>query len=98
MSERCSVADALVIVYGRRSDLPYPRLGVSVSRRVGGAVVRNRWKRVLREVFRRGRSDLPPGLDLVVIARRGAEPDFASLARALPHLARQLARRLEQRR
>lgn len=49
-----------------------PRLGVTVSRRVGGAVVRNRVKRRIREWFRRDRRRLRGGLDLVVIARRDA--------------------------
>lgn len=47
------------------------RLGVTASRRVGGAVVRNRIKRLLREVFRRA-GDLPPAADTVVIARASA--------------------------
>lgn len=47
------------------------RLGLTVSRKVGGAVVRNRVKRCLREAARRARP-LPPGLDVVFIARRSA--------------------------
>lgn len=47
-------------------------MGLTVSRRVGGAVVRNRVKRRIREWFRGNREILPEGLDLVVIARRGA--------------------------
>lgn len=43
------------------------RLGLAVSARVGNAPVRNRIKRVVREVFRRIRSDLPRGLELVVV-------------------------------
>ena len=46
-----------------------PRLGVTVSRRVGGSVVRSRVKRRIREWFRRVRSRLPMSRDLVVIAR-----------------------------
>lgn len=48
------------------------RLGLVVSRRVGGAVVRNRVKRGVREWFRSNRSRLPVAVDLVVIARTGA--------------------------
>jgi ribonuclease P protein component len=49
-----------------------PRLGLAVSRKVGGAVERNRVKRVLREAFAREGSRLPAGSDAVVIARSGA--------------------------
>lgn len=56
--------------------LPSPtgtsRIGITVSRKVGGAVVRNRIKRRLREIFRYNRVNLAPPLDLVVVARSGA--------------------------
>jgi ribonuclease P protein component len=52
-----------------------PRLGVSVGRKVGGAVQRNRVKRVLREAFWAAGPELPPGDDYVVVAR----PEAAAL-------------------
>ena len=48
------------------------RLGVSVGRRVGGAVERNRVKRVLREAFWALADDLPAGHDFVIVARAGS--------------------------
>ena len=55
-----------------------PRLGVSVGRKVGGAVERNRVKRLLREAFWRLGDGLPEGHDFVVVAR----PDAGELAKA----------------
>lgn len=48
------------------------RLGVTVTRKIAGAVGRNRVKRVVREVFRCNRSQFPSGSDVVVIAKHGA--------------------------
>jgi ribonuclease P protein component len=48
------------------------RLGITVSKKVGGAVARNRVKRWVRDCFRRGRDRFPRTLDLVVVARPGA--------------------------
>jgi ribonuclease P protein component len=51
------------------SESDRPRLGISIPRRVGSAVVRNRIKRLLREAFRVCRNDIPRGYDVVVVVK-----------------------------
>lgn len=69
------------------ADHPPSRLGITASRKVGNAVVRNRFKRRVREWFRHHRSGFPKGIDLVVIARReGAELPYAALSDRLDAL------------
>jgi ribonuclease P protein component len=56
------------------------RLGLTTSRKAGNAVFRNRFRRRVRAWFRARRSELPPGTDLVVIARKpGTQLEFARL-------------------
>ena len=93
---RSTVADGQMVIFGYPNGLPYPRLGISASRRLGGAVARNRWKRLLREAFRLRRSELPEGIDLIVIPRPQAKPRLASLLESLPRLAQRLAKKMGQ--
>ena len=67
----------VVHAFPRPNDREEARLGVSVGRKVGGAVERNRVKRLLREVFWKEADRLPDGHDFVIVAR----PDAGDLAR-----------------
>ena len=93
---RRSASDGWLIVYARENGLSHSRLGLSVSRKMGPAVHRNRLRRLYREAFRLTRHEMPVGLDLVLIPRKPEEPPLAELTRTLPHLVKQAARRLEK--
>ena len=89
-------ADDVLVVKVCRNELPHARLGLSVSRRVGNAVIRNRWKRLIREAFRLSKANFPPGLDLVVRPRKEGSPSFDAICRSLPLLVERAARALDK--
>jgi ribonuclease P protein component len=70
---------------------PASRLGIAATRKLGGAVVRNRAKRLVREVFRK--ADVPGGLDIVVIPRRDMlDVEYPTLEAEFKYALRRLRR------
>lgn len=75
-AQRQSVAIGPLVMYGAQqvTKLSHARIGISVSRRVGNAVVRNQWKRRLREAFRKVKTQFSADLDVVVVVRTTGKP------------------------
>lgn len=82
---------ALAVVIARQGNQSWTRIGLTVSRKVGPAVVRNRVKRRLREIFRRNKANFPAHHDIVIIARQAAaEASFETLQADILILCRKL--------
>ena len=94
--QRCSVADGLLVVYLAANGLEWSRLGIKAGRSLGGAVVRNRIKRRIREAFRTRQHDLPIGLDVICIPRPGATAQASTdkFARSLEALIARARKKL----
>ncbi len=86
-----SAVTASMVVYCRKNGLDHHRLGFTVSTKLGGAVVRNRARRRLREVCRLSAGHIQPGYDLVVVARgRVLSAPFSQLLRHFESACREL--------
>ena len=81
-------ANSFLVLYARRNRSATNRVGVTVSKKLGHAVVRNRVRRRLREVYRLNEERFAPGWDIVVVARsRCIKADFQKLTDAYLSLA-----------
>lgn len=81
-------ANGLLVLYARPNRTGGNRVGVTVSKKIGKAVVRNRVRRRLREVYRLNEARFAPGWDIVVVARsRCISADFKKLTDAYLSLA-----------
>ena len=83
-----SVANGFLVLYVRPNRTEMNRVGITVSKKLGHAVVRNRVRRRLREIYRLNEDLFTPGWDIVVVARsRCIDASFQSLSKAYLALA-----------
>ena len=96
-SEKRSVADGCTIVYARPNGRGYSRLGLSIGRKFGNAVARNRLRRLCREVFRCHRDQLPQGWDFVIVPQSADMPSADRVRRSLLRLMQRVTRKASRR-
>ena len=90
----CAADGTLVVFAFPREDAP-TRLGVTIPKKTGNAVVRNRWKRWIRESFRTQRDQIPTGYDFVVRPKKDAVPDWTAIRKGLPRLTHRAVKRIK---
>ena len=82
-------ADPHLVLYARRNRLGQNRVGITVSKKLGHAVVRNRVRRRLREIYRLNEQLFQPGWDIVVVARsKAVDAEFSQLTKSYLTLAK----------
>jgi ribonuclease P protein component len=81
-------ANGYLVLYARKNRLDHNRVGITVSKKLGKAHIRNRVRRRFREVYRLNEEAFLPGWDIVIVARsRAIDADFAKLTAAYLQLA-----------
>jgi ribonuclease P protein component len=88
-----SFANHQFVVYGcRRKDTEQFRVGVSCSKKIGNAVVRNRMRRMIKEIIRHHENEIVTQMDLIFIVRKGAlDMTYQEMEKSLLHVMRKAA-------
>lgn len=82
------IANGYLVLYARRNRLGRNEVGITVSKKLGPAVIRNRTRRRLREIYRLNEDRFTPGWDIVVVARtKAVDAAFEKLTAAYLSLA-----------
>ena len=83
------VADGFLVLYARKNRSGSNRVGITVSKKLGKAHVRNRVRRRIREVYRLNEEQFQPGWDIVVVARsKAVDAEFSRLTNSYLSLAK----------
>ncbi len=81
-------ANAYFVLYARHNRMDVNRLGITVSKKLGKAHIRNRVRRRIREIYRLNEDQFQPGWDIVVVARnKSVDADFEKMTKAFLQLA-----------
>lgn len=98
LADGYNARDRLLILYMKRNDCGYPRLGVTVGKIHGNAVVRNRLKRLMREAFRQNQDQIPEGFDylLLISHKKGKEnqPTFEQVKKSFLSLVDSISKNI----
>ena len=90
-------ADGFLVVYARKNRSDCNRVGITVSKKLGKAHIRNRTRRRIREVYRLNEEKFQPGWDIVVVARtKAVDATFDKLTRSYLTLAKKLNLLIEE--
>lgn len=82
-----SFSNRYLVLYKKRNGENINKLGISVSKKVGKAIIRNRVKRLIKESYRLNNSDLKQGYDLIFIARNPSKgKDYKTIEEAVKNL------------
>lgn len=90
---RCTAGDAALVVYVVPNKIGHPRLGMTVGKRHGNAVQRNRLRRLLREAFRLEQHNLPGGFDYLLVPKAGPPGTLEDWRRRVVRLGGDAVRR-----